>query len=86
MIGNNSCGARSVIYGKTIDHVLGLKAVLADAQMVEMGPVDGETYAEKVGQENLEGKIYKTVREVALGNAEGDLQPISGRYASSIRL
>ena len=70
MIGNNSCGARSVIYGKTIDHVLGLKAVLADAQMVEMGPVDGETYAEKVGQENLEGKIYKTVREVALGNAE----------------
>ena len=70
MIGNNSCGARSVIYGKTIDHVLGLKAVLADAQLVEMGPVDGATYAEKAGQANLEGKIYKTVREVALGNAE----------------
>ena len=50
MIGNNSCGARSVIYGKTIDHVLGLKAVLADAQLVEMGPVDGATYAEKAGQ------------------------------------
>jgi len=70
MIGNNSCGARSVIYGKTLDHVLALKAVLADAQLVEMGPVDGATYAEKAGQANLEGKIYKTVREIALGNAE----------------
>ena len=28
MIGNNSCGAHSIIYGKTIDHVLELKLSL----------------------------------------------------------
>lgn len=70
MIGNNSCGARSVIYGKTIDHVLGLKAVLADAQLVEMGPVDGKTYADKTGQVDLEGQIYRRLREIASDNAE----------------
>ena len=35
MIANNSSGARSVIYGKTIDHVLALKVVLADGRVVE---------------------------------------------------
>ena len=30
MIGNNSAGSHSIIYGKTIDHVLELKVVLSD--------------------------------------------------------
>src|SRR5205807_877960 len=33
MIANNSSGARSVIYGKTIDHVLELDTVLADGSV-----------------------------------------------------
>ncbi len=30
MIANNSCGARSILYGRTVDHVLGLDVVLSD--------------------------------------------------------
>ncbi len=70
MIGNNSCGARSVIYGKTIDHVLGLRAVLADASVVDMGPLDEAEYAEKTARDDLEGQVYRHVRSVAADNAD----------------
>jgi FAD/FMN-containing dehydrogenase len=38
MIANNSSGARSVLYGKTIDHVLELKTVLSDGSLVHLKP------------------------------------------------
>ena len=40
MIANNSSGARSVLYGKTIDHVLELKTVLSDGSLVHLKPLD----------------------------------------------
>ncbi|MBI3922121.1 MAG: FAD-binding protein [Armatimonadetes bacterium] len=36
MIGNNSAGARSLRYGKTVDHVIELEVVLANAEMVTL--------------------------------------------------
>jgi Fe-S oxidoreductase len=43
MIGNNSAGSQSVRYGMTIDHVLALDVVLADASQAAFGPLtDGE--------------------------------------------
>jgi FAD/FMN-containing dehydrogenase/Fe-S oxidoreductase len=38
MVGNNSSGARSLRYGKTVDNVLGVEALLADGQAVGFGP------------------------------------------------
>lgn len=35
MVANNSSGARSVLYGKTIDHVLELTVALSDGSVVE---------------------------------------------------
>ena len=40
MIANNSSGTRSVVYGKTIDYVLSVTAVLADGSIVELSPLD----------------------------------------------
>ena len=40
MIGNNSSGSHSIVYGTTIDHVHELEVVLADGSRATLGPVD----------------------------------------------
>ena len=40
MISNNSCGARSVMYGKTIDHVLELDVILSDGSSAHFRPLN----------------------------------------------
>src|SRR5438874_105357 len=42
MIANNSSGTRSVVYGKTLDYVLGVTALLSDGSIVEMSALDIE--------------------------------------------
>src|SRR5205814_7258806 len=44
MIGNNSAGARSIVYGKTIDHVRRLGVVLADGSRGDFGPVGDDEW------------------------------------------
>ena len=46
MIGNNSAGSHSIQYGSTIDHVLGLRAVLADGAVVDIAPVPPDAPAD----------------------------------------
>jgi len=38
MIANNSCGAHSIVHGRTVDHVRELTVVLGDATPVTLGP------------------------------------------------
>src|SRR5262249_13959169 len=40
MVANNSSGTRSVLHGKTSDHVLELRVVLADGSVIRCGPLD----------------------------------------------
>ncbi len=49
MVGNNSCGLHSVIYGATRDHLLSVKAILSDGSEVEFSALSQEDYAEKCG-------------------------------------
>ena len=65
MMANNSSGARSVLYGKTIDHVLEQDVVLADGSLAHFGPVD-DAEAERRGTlPTLEGACYRVVRRTA---------------------
>jgi FAD/FMN-containing dehydrogenase/Fe-S oxidoreductase len=81
MIANNSSGARSVIYGKTGDHVLGLKVVLADGSVVETGPLDPAGLETKCLHADLEGMACRTVRDLAAEHAD----EIARRYPKILR-
>lgn len=69
MIGNNTCGTRSVVYGKTIDHVLSCKVLLADGTVCEFEPVDDDTWQRRAsgeGVSNREAEIYRGVKNIIL--------------------
>ncbi len=69
MIGNNSCGARSLIYGSTRHHLLEVKGFLSDGSPVEFKSIDKTTFEEKCRLQNLEGEIYRQFSEI-LSNRE----------------
>jgi len=64
MMANNSAGARSVLYGKTIDHVLSQRVLLSDGNVVDFGPLGLSEVAAKSGEESLEGRCYRLVRRL----------------------
>src|SRR5207247_8450335 len=65
MIANNSSGARSVIYGKTIDHVLELKVILSDGSVVRCRSLNEAELEAKSRQQDLEGDCYRVLRGLA---------------------
>ncbi len=64
MVGNNSCGSHSLVYGSTRDHTIELKTILSDGTDAVFGPLDKMTFQNKCRQENLEGKIYRNIKEI----------------------
>ena len=47
MIGNNSAGAHSIVYGKTLDHVLELTVLLADGSEAVLSDLSADTVADR---------------------------------------
>ncbi len=65
MIANNSSGARSVMYGKTIDHVIEQHVVLADGSTAHFRPLDAAALEQACQGSTLEANCYRTVRQLA---------------------
>ena len=80
-IGNNTCGAHSVIYGKTLDHVKELLVALSDGSPAHFRPLDGQELEAKLSGDGLESDIYRGVRRLARDNAE----EIDARYPKIMR-
>ncbi|HEY9258774.1 FAD-binding oxidoreductase, partial [Chitinophaga sp.] len=63
MVGNNSCGSNSVVYGSTREHLLEVKALLSNGEEVTFGSMDAESFHQKCeGPDTLETKIYRQIR------------------------
>jgi FAD/FMN-containing dehydrogenase/Fe-S oxidoreductase len=58
MFGNNSCGAHSILYGSTRDHVIEADVILSDGSEVTFKPLTKEEVIEKCNGSSLENKIY----------------------------
>jgi len=79
MMANNSAGARSVLYGKTIDHVLEQTVVLADGSIAEFREIPREDVPK--GDDNMEARCYQTVLRLAAEHAS----EIDRRYPKVLR-
>lgn len=77
MIGNNSSGTKSILYGKTIDHVLELEVLLASGHVLHLGPspsadaspreteiVDGLRALVDAHRDEIAARFPKTMRRV----------------------
>lgn len=68
MVGNNSCGSNSIIYGSTREHLISLKAILSDGSEAVFSSISIEEFEEKCRGVNVSGpleqNIYKSVKEI----------------------
>lgn len=73
MVGNNSCGAHSLLYGSTRDHLLAVKGLLSDGSEVVFSDLTTEAFNEKCENNSLEGALYRQMRTL-LSNEENQRQ------------
>ena len=68
MVGNNSCGANSIVYGSTREHLLEVKALLSDGSDVVFKDMSLQEFEDKCAGKNvvsrLEQSIYQNIKTI----------------------
>lgn len=80
-MGNNSCGATSIRYGKTVDHVMQIDAVLSDGTRAVFEQLAGSKLESKLSARGLEGDIYRSVQQIA----EASRDEVERRFPKILR-
>ena len=70
MIGNNSAGARSLRYGKTVDHVRAVEVVLADGTAAGLGPVSDQELSAICQEAGSVGRVHRAVRDTVAAHRQ----------------
>src|SRR5260221_6608197 len=60
MVGNNSAGARSLRYGKTVDHIRSLEVVLDDGTATTFGPIETEALDDICAGPDRNAALHRT--------------------------
>ncbi len=65
MLGNNSCGLHSLIYGSVRDHILEADVILSDGSEVTFKEITSEEFDRKCNGDpvSLEASIYRNIRD-----------------------
>ena len=64
MMGNNSSGTKSILYGKTVDHILEMEVLLSDGTQLHLHNLSPDEYEQKAGQDSREGEIYRRIKAI----------------------
>ncbi|MCB9312344.1 MAG: FAD-binding protein [Lewinellaceae bacterium] len=64
MVGNNSCGSTSIVYGTTRDRLLALDTLLSDGSRVRFEALDSRAFAQKLQAPGLEGRVYRHIHDL----------------------
>ncbi len=64
MVGNNSCGAHSLVYGSTRDHTIEVSGFLGDGSPAVFKSLNSNEFDEKCALPGLEGDIYRNTRDI----------------------
>jgi FAD/FMN-containing dehydrogenase/Fe-S oxidoreductase len=64
MVGNNACGLHSLVYGSTRDHLISVKAFLADGSFAEFKDLTKSEFEKKLKLENPEGELYRSISRI----------------------
>src|SRR5579883_2497656 len=81
MIGNNSSGARSIVYGKTVDNVLAVRVVLAGGETVLLEPLPLEEARARGRREGAEGRLYREILRIV----EATRDEVARRFPKILR-
>jgi len=81
MIGNNSSGSHSILYGITRDHIRGMRVLLATGEEATFAELSAEEWKQKSALDGFTGRIYRAVGRIV----EENRQEIRTRYPKIMR-
>jgi FAD/FMN-containing dehydrogenase/Fe-S oxidoreductase len=81
MIGNNSSGSRSIVYGKTVDNVTEVRAFLPGGSPVTFRPLAADEVASGARQEGPEGHLYREIPRII----EASREEVAHRFPKIMR-
>ena len=87
MIGNNSCGAHSAAYGKTVDNVEAMEVILYDGTELSLrGSMDDAQLEAAIARGGREGELYSRAPRTSRSNRRFGARTFPEAAATRLRL